>query len=187
GIAEVERHEGGLPGAEPIHDMRVAVRRLRAGLRLLGLREMDAPVKELQDALGGVRDLQVQIAWLQRRDPAAAALRRKLLAGATGRLEAALSRWRARTLPRLLSANGSAHLSGARVRRILRRRLKRFEERLEAALARLSPSAAHQVRISVKQLRYLFELTKKTLPDPSQRLLAELRPLQTALGELHDV
>ena len=83
-IAEVERHEGGLPGAEPIHDMRVAVRRLRAGLRLLGLREMDAPVKELQDALGGVRDLQVQIAWLQRRDPAAVARRRKLLANATG-------------------------------------------------------------------------------------------------------
>src|SRR5205085_1980339 len=121
---------------EPIHDMRVAVRRLRAALRLLGLHEMDAPVKELQDALGGVRDLQVQIAWLRGRDPAAAARRRKLLAKATGRLEAALSRWRARTLPRLLSANGSVHLSGARVRRILRKRLKRWREEKVVSWAR---------------------------------------------------
>jgi CHAD domain-containing protein len=41
--------------------MRVAARRLRAALRLLRLREFDRAVKKLQDALGDVRDLQLQI------------------------------------------------------------------------------------------------------------------------------
>lgn len=66
-LRNLERHEDGLPGVDPVHDMRVATRRLRAALRLLGLRELDPPVK---NALGVVRDLQLQIAWFKGRDAA---------------------------------------------------------------------------------------------------------------------
>jgi CHAD domain-containing protein len=64
-LRNLERHEAGLPGVDPVHDMRVATRRLRAALRLLRMRELDPPVKKLQDALGGVRDLQLQIVWFK--------------------------------------------------------------------------------------------------------------------------
>src|SRR5438309_11660784 len=93
-LADVRRHEAVLlQGApvEPVHDMRVASRRLRAALRLLGngsLRELEPAVKELQDALGAVRDVQLQLAWLARRSRKLAARRREGLPSA----EAALRR-----------------------------------------------------------------------------------------------
>ncbi|MFN2546559.1 MAG: CHAD domain-containing protein [Myxococcales bacterium] len=182
-IEAVQKHEGGLPSAEAVHDMRVALRRLRAALRLLRLRELDPPVKELQDALGQVRDLQLQIEWLAGRPPSrrrTAALRK-----AERALEPALAKWRDRTLPALLDAARKAKAPDAsRRRQILRKRLRRFEERLEAALARPTPRAMHRVRISVKQIRYLFEIEKG---PAAKLLLAELPPLQESLGQLHDM
>jgi CHAD domain-containing protein len=183
-LGDVERYQPELPAEDPVHDMRVAARRLRAALRLLGLRELDQPVKALQDALGEVRDLQLQVAWLRGRDDALAGRRAALLQRAERSLQRELARWRA---PRLLEAAAQAKpkgkLGGGRVRRLLRRRLERFEQRLEKALQRASPPAMHKVRISVKQLRYLFEL----VPFAAKQLLTELTPLQEGLGELHDV
>src|SRR4051812_5416799 len=107
-LSDVQQHEAGLPEAEPVHDMRVAIRRLRATLRLLRLRSLDADVKKLQDALGDVRDLQLQIEWLAGRDDALRARREKELPAARQRLEKAVRAWRERTLPRLLKAKGRA-------------------------------------------------------------------------------
>jgi hypothetical protein len=59
-LSDVMRWEEVVPALGPTHAMRVASRRLRVALRLLGLRELDGPVKELQDALGELRDLQLQ-------------------------------------------------------------------------------------------------------------------------------
>src|SRR5215472_8788204 len=55
---------------ELVHDARVAVRRLRAALNLFDQREsaLQRRAKVFQDALGEVRDLQVEIAWLQSTD-----------------------------------------------------------------------------------------------------------------------
>jgi CHAD domain-containing protein len=182
-IEAIEKHERGLPGVEPVHDMRVALRRLRAALRLLRLRELDPAVKETQDALGRVRDLQLQLEWLSGRPPArriAAALRR-----AEHALQPALAQWRSSTLPALLEAVETAKAPGpARRRKILRKRLDRFEERLESALERQTPRAMHRVRISAKQIRYLFELVKG---PTAKLLLAELPALQKSLGQLHDM
>lgn len=190
-LRDVEQYEAGLPAEDPVHDMRVAARRLRAALRLLRLRELDPPVKELQDALGDVRDLQLQVAWLRERDQKLAQRREALLQKAMRALEGALAKWRGQTLPRLLEAAGRTKfrgkLSGGKVRALLRRRLERFEERLEAALEKPTPLPMHRVRISVKQLRYLFELVQRALPKAAGLLLTELPPLQEALGELHDV
>ncbi len=75
-LADVRRQEaafgddGGArePDADAVHDMRVAARRLRAALGVLGdadLVELEDEVKALQDALGAVRDRQVQRAWIE--------------------------------------------------------------------------------------------------------------------------
>ena len=67
-LADVQRQLGKLGGAlaaDPVHDARVATRRLRAALVLFGedrrVRRADRIVSALQDALGEVRDLHVQI------------------------------------------------------------------------------------------------------------------------------
>ena len=187
-LRDLERAEAGLPAPDPVHDMRVAARRLRASLRLLRLRQLEREVKKLQDALGEVRDLQLQIAWLEGRDRTLLRGRAALLGKAERALQSALREWHAKTLPRLLDAAARApNPSGRRTRQMLRKRLRRFEERLEAALSRPAPAALHRVRISVKQLRYLFELTRGDFRKPAKLLLAELPPLQYALGELHDL
>src|SRR5436305_15252612 len=87
-LADVRKFEDELLHAmapDPVHDMRVASRRLRAALRLLGnepLRNLEPAVKELQDALGGVRDVQLQIEWLAHRSHSLAARRREVLPSA---------------------------------------------------------------------------------------------------------
>jgi CHAD domain-containing protein len=73
-VREIERHDPGTRlGRDPesLHDMRVAVRRLRALLRAGGklvatdTDELDARLKELGRALGEVRDLDVLIEGLE--------------------------------------------------------------------------------------------------------------------------
>jgi CHAD domain-containing protein len=190
-LHDVEQFEAALPGVEAVHDMRVAIRRLRAALRLLGLRELDVPVKKLQDALGEVRDLQVQTSWLAGRDDALARRREVLLRKADRSRSRAVGVWESQTLPRVLEAASSAKfkgkLSGPGVRKLLRKRLARFDKRLEAALERPDASRMHAVRRTAKQLRYLFELAQPAFRAVSKILLAELLPLQESLGELHDV
>lgn len=178
-IEKAQSHEAALPGVDAVHDMRVALRRLRAALRLLDLRdELDAPVKRLQDSLGAVRDIQLHGEAIGAR--AKAMLRRREAA-----LRPALAEWNAKTLPALLDAARKAKAPHRKRRyAVLRKRLKRFSERLEAALAHPSPRAMHLVRISAKQVRYLFELEDTKV---SKRLLAELPPLQESLGQLHDL
>src|SRR5512144_1265991 len=67
-LADVQRHLGMLGprlDSEEVHDARVASRRLRAALTLFGddkrVRRADRVVSALQDALGEVRDLHVQL------------------------------------------------------------------------------------------------------------------------------
>ena len=184
-VEHVRQHERALPGKDAVHDMRVALRRLRAALRLQELRELDPPVKELQDALGEVRDPQLQLEWLNGRSASLERERSRALRKAERALHPALAKWRSETLPSLLAAAREASPPGPRKRRkILRKRLRRFEERLEAGLERQTPKSMHRVRISAKQLRYLFELEKG---PAAKLLLAELPPLQESLGQLHDV
>lgn len=185
-LAAIERQEPALPGKDAVHDARVACRRVRAALRLLGLRELDRPVKDLQDALGAVRDLQLQADWLLHRDERLHRQRAALEQEAEKALAAALRRWHQHTLPRLLKTD-AARPSAKKVRKILRRRLARLEERLDAAGERPTPRAMHRARISVKQVRYLLELAAPALPRRVAARLADLKTLQASLGELHDI
>jgi CHAD domain-containing protein len=193
-LADVRKYEEtllrGVP-AGPVHDMRVAARRLRAALGLFGLRDLEPPVKELQDALGAVRDLQLQISWFARRSRALAARRREVLPSATAALRRALDVWRSRTAEQIAVAisqlDEPGRLGGPRIRRAIRRRIDTVEKRLRAALRDPDPPTAHRLRIAAKKLRYFTELAGPALPEGSEELLDELVPLQELLGELHDL
>ncbi|HYS07465.1 MAG TPA: CHAD domain-containing protein [Myxococcales bacterium] len=186
-LSEVEQHEAAVPDRAAVHEMRVAARRLRAALRVLSLRELDPHVKRLQDALGEVRDLQLQVDWLRGRDATLHRSREARLRKAERALERELKRWRSEALPELVQAAGDSAASSRQVWKMLRKRLDRLEERLERARRQLSPKALHQARIAVKQVRYFLAVAKKSLPKKTVSLENDLKALQATLGELHDV
>jgi CHAD domain-containing protein len=186
-LSEVEQHEAAVPDRAAVHEMRVAARRLRAALRVLGLRGLDPHVKRLQDALGEVRDLQLQVDWLRGRDATLRRSRESRLRKAERALARELKRWRSEALPELVQAAGDSAASSRQVWKMLRKRLDRLEERLERARRQLSPKALHRARIAVKQVRYLLAVAKKSLPKKTVSLENDLKALQATLGELHDV
>jgi len=186
-LRAVQQQEERLPAKAAVHQARVTARKLRASLRILRVRELDPAVKELQDALGQVRDLQLQVAWLRGRDAALFQARERKLRTAERALDRALQQWNSRTVPALLQASEDARQPPPRkLSKILRKRLERLEERLEAARKRPTTKALHRARISVKQIRYLLQVAKDALPKKALRLEADLKSLQASLGELHD-
>jgi len=207
-LGDVRKFEEKLAGAvdaDDVHDMRVASRRLRAALELFDrkrrLRAAHDAVEALGDALGEVRELHVQLAWLRdelssasERDKlglqALAGEREAKLSRRIDRLRAALGTWRddgAPTVEAALAAlSVGGRLGGHRVRRRLSRRLKDTRRRAAAALKSMDPRTAHKLRIGAKKLRYLAELTAPAFPDDIAALLDRLQPLQETLGQLHD-
>jgi CHAD domain-containing protein len=201
-LADLRRHEGALledgePDPDAVHDMRVAARRLRAALALFGdadLLALERQVEALQDALGDLRDLQVQRTWLL----GARATSARALADAVEeerprlekRLRAALRGWTGAIAPALeraaAGAAGKGKLGGKRLAKEVRRNLRRLERRLAAAEADPAPRAAHRLRVAAKRLRDVAELARPGRPDAAGRLLDALVPLQERLGALHD-
>jgi len=175
--------------AKSVHDLRVACRRLRAAVKVFGkkrLRALDPRIEHLQDALGEVRDLQLQIQWLSRHRADARRVRARLRK-AEAHLRRALALWTLRSEPLVLRAlprvRGEGSLGGARMRKRLRKRLRQ----LEGALAQPDPleaAAAHRIRIASKKLRYEAELLRDAFR--LEGALEALSRLQGALGDLHD-
>jgi CHAD domain-containing protein len=187
-LAAVQRQEAALPDPAVVHQMRVASRRLRIALRLLQLRELDPQVKRLQDALGEVRDLQLQTEWLQPRDAALHRSRLARLRQAKKALQGEVRRWRSRTLPAILEAAAdSAAPSARKMSKALRKRVQRLHDTLEQARIHPSPRSIHAARISAKKVRYLVEVGKDLLPKKVVRLHGDLKSLHASLGELHDL
>jgi CHAD domain-containing protein len=191
----------GEPDVDAVHDMRIATRRLRAAIALFGrgdLAELEDEVKALQDALGEVRDRQVQRRWFARRaekegDAEDGGLAEWAAAGlpkATKRLRRALRAWQGAVAPSVAraapDASGEGTLRGKRLAKELRARLRTLKRRLAAAREEPSPRAAHRLRIAAKKLRYTAELVRPGFPAAAERMLEALVPLQERLGDLHD-
>jgi CHAD domain-containing protein len=181
--------------------MRVAANRLRAALRLFGdhrVREMQREVKRLQDALGEVRDGQVEIAWLEgQKHPGCGEAIRMLLAQQRAALlekEAALEpemkRWTARTAPEiervLRRVGGDRRLGGGRMRSALKTQVQAVRKKLAASRNTWKPTALHKLRIEIKRLRYTAELLRPALEKQVATSLDRLPPVQSKLGDLHD-
>jgi CHAD domain-containing protein/CYTH domain-containing protein len=201
--------------AEAIHDLRVALRRLRSTLRSYRA-HLDADITEralerageLAARVGAARDLEVQLAWLRaKREGAQRALRETLderceacelaLASAreraTEHLEERFARFERDLRAGLETYRAQVTPSGDGIRKSF---AAAAAEALRAATAELCDALArvrgpdaieieHEARIAAKRLRYLLEPVRAHAADGPE-LLRELRRVQDLIGERHD-
>jgi CHAD domain-containing protein len=209
-LGAIRAHERGTrTGRDPedLHEMRVAVRRLRAILRAsraMFEREWTAGLRSelewLGSALGHVRDLDVLLASLRSRLeglPAAEGRIGALLLGdiekdcatARARLHTALAGPRYRRLLRRLDA-GLRRPPVVEADVSLRDVAAREFEKLRSAVKDLPRHPAdedlHAVRIKVKRARYAAELVREAVGRPARRFLEQARAVQDVLGEHQD-
>jgi CHAD domain-containing protein len=210
--------QGSRAGLDPeyVHKMRVATRRLRAGLRVFApcfdrrtLERLSGGLGWLADALGEVRDLDVQLLQLPER-------RRRLGPDPQGgweELRAVLAARRDEARTRLLRVLGSRRYSGllersstafslalprrrsghpgaARVvetaAAILERRVKQFVNAASDCRHSPTPGALHALRIRGKKLRYASEFFRPLFGDGFASGVARFADFQDTLGRFQD-
>ncbi|TDE98931.1 CHAD domain-containing protein [Occultella glacieicola] len=189
-----------------VHRLRVAVRKLRAMLSAFGPyldRGFSGPLRrrlsELSDVLAAVRDLDVQLAALDRETTASAAFAMEVApfldslrhrrADAVRRLEEHVATPEHAALIADLQVDRVPVRDGeVRARRALRRRLRKDwrRSRDRIAAAHTGSGSLHEVRKSVKRLRYLAELATDPLGRPAKRLATQARRTQDLLGAHQD-
>jgi CHAD domain-containing protein len=199
-------------GAEAVHQMRVALRRLRA---LFGLVRRVAPFPELEAAalaakalanlLGPARDWRVLFHLLEAEQPGmlktergypallGAVEARALEAEATAQTaidspatEGFLSDMR-ELIARRAWTSDLAETSARRFARSQIARLHRRARRRCADVAKLSPERRHEARIALKKVRYATEFFESLFEAKRTRDYArEVSGLQETLGDDHD-
>lgn len=200
---------------QALHDLRVALRRLRSCDRTYRDELSDSISKKrrrrlrrLTQATGAGRDAQVHIEWIEGELPT---LSRRQRVGATWMLERLRAskqesdaRMHARLANRfetlaewLTDALSSWHLTvrldepiaPPHAARVLGARLADLTDDLATRLARVHDAVdrkcAHEARIAAKHLRYALEPVMDIVPD-AVPLVDRLRAIQDTLGELHD-
>ncbi|HEY1333470.1 MAG TPA: CHAD domain-containing protein [Myxococcaceae bacterium] len=206
-LADVQRQLGKLGrdlDAEKVHDARVATRRLRAALVLFGdgkrVRRADKVVRALQDALGEVRDLHVQLAAFGAMGDQGEPLERTAvrhvrealsarLPAKTEALHAAIPRWQKDGLEALAGLERlepKGKLGGHRTRDRLVDELEELEARVINAQRDPSVTPVHELRKAVKRFRYALEVLQPAMPAEVGEIISVLVPLQETLGKLHD-
>jgi len=192
--------------AEPVHQLRVATRRLRAALRLFEpvlaagtARRASQELAWLAGSIGAVRDLDVLLMAIASRGrrldpverdalaPLVTVLReRRALAhdGLVRTLEEPRCR---RVLARLASLGGVRQdVSLGRIARDLATPHLRAVLRAGRRLDDASPEAFHRLRVRVKRLRYALETLRGLGGDRLVRMLRLLERLQDTLGAHQD-
>lgn len=196
---------------EFVHDMRVATRRMRSALRLLGPYYRGKKVKRLLKSLrwlarllGAVRDLDVLLRDMHKRDPiglqhpiTVANLARER---ALRRLSAGLDSEKFHTLVEQLAAfaldtkdalEGSAprpvevrHVVPVLVHQALAN-VRGFDPLLSGDV---DPGfeTLHALRISFKALRYITAYFKDLLGNTADTFISELKAVQDHLGSMND-
>jgi CHAD domain-containing protein len=195
---------------EAIHQARVATRRLREALPLVARgssgRRLAKLVRRLTRALGPVRELDVALMTLDelRADaeaPADALARLQLLIDEERqrlRVEMArqIERSRIEKVGRKALAAAARHAPGRRpgdpkrvaaARRRAAGRAQSVRAAVENAGAIYLPDRLHQVRISVKKLRYAMEIARDLCGSRATARLRTLKAVQDLLGRMHDL
>ena len=196
---------------EALHDLRVALRRLRILLRALGepLEHTRAAALERRwqyfaDELGPLRDADVWRALLRELSSALPAFRQRVttrlrqerahpvevLLGVTWpRLKRDTQQLLAKPLPAALATAG---------RRAVEKALRRAWEQASTRAAKLAREGhlaeiepAHKLRIACRRARYLAEFFATAVKGENnvlawQRIASDYRALQNALGQTHD-
>lgn len=178
--------------SEALHDLRIAVRRLRSLLHpaqgMPGIDEIEAALSELGRLSGPLRDLEVLLPVLEAEGlEKAAALRRPAL---TSGYLALLASPQWDRLMRLLdgwpmlwrTAERHGVLEGLHAQ--VRKRLAKQWHKLREALKDPAHDR-HRLRLLIKRVRYALEAYPKDSPLP-QKVLAPLKEAQSTLGTWHD-
>ncbi len=200
------------PGPEGVHDLRVATRRLRAGLDLwLALhpgKKLDRSRRALQKLgrrLGSLREIDVnlsQLSELRGRNPAGAVAVEFALASETRRrkrrardLDRELGRIDLTDLAKEIQAEVDDELDSKSeeiplasvARKELRERIPRLATLLDHALLQPTPKSLHRLRIGLKKFRYSVELCASAYDGRRvPHLLRRLKKVQDALGLVQD-
>ncbi len=196
---------------EALHQMRVATRRLRAGLRLFqhvvpaDADALRAELKWLANSLGAVRDLDVQleslrnaaedvhaqpealaplVAWFTERHVSA----RQALVECmdSERFSAVLSLLVALVSTPAATSGAPADAAETVVPELLRSHRRRFRKAARGLDSRSPAPNLHRARIRAKQLRYSLEFTERLYDKPSRSLIRRAVQVQDALGAIQD-
>ena len=187
---------------DPVHDLRVAIRRCRSladGFRSVDpdpeWKEMKGLAKALFSSLGDLRDTQVMMEWVHRlsddhdsvRDMLLHSLVHKEIAQKAAAQEQLgkfdRKRWLALNT-RLAKRTGRVPLEGLVFQHLALERLLEAHALHRQALRNRTQVAYHQLRIGIKRFRYTVE---NFLPQRHEQWAPDLRDLQDALGEVHDL
>lgn len=198
-------------GLDRVHKTRVAVRRFRSMLRVLGpaldarsTAELDAELSWYQNLLGDVRDRQVQRARFAAR--LAELPPEDVLGPVGGHIEQSLLAEQARHREELGQALDSARYltlldevaawvsnpplaSGfdeRQLRKVVRKARRKARRRLAAGLAGDDPALLHRARKAAKRARYATELAQPIRGRKAKRQVKHLKHVQDVLGEHQD-
>ena len=187
--------------ADPVHDLRVAIRRCRSmadGFLSVdpdpAWRQMKKLGKGLFASLGELRDTQVMMEWIEKLSSEDDPLRHVLLSSLRQKEDELklvakeavdnFDRKRWTTLNDKLAERATrVPLEGPVFQYLALERWHEAYELHRTALRNRSAVAYHQLRIGIKRFRYTVE---NFLPERHQRWSRDLRDLQDALGEVHD-
>jgi CHAD domain-containing protein len=196
-------------GVDPVHELRVASRRLQEALDFIEpcapekpRRKLHRRARRIRRFLGELRnaDVMVELAsdLMHRLSPPERALLRPFLS----RLQAEAAGLRRRAIHRqgppvpgvrkrierlLKNLPRSCVISlDSRGFEILSKRIRQVSTALRDA-RRDGPIAMHRLRISVKRYRYALEFLEKAGRREMKGAIQETRNLQTELGHLHDL
>lgn len=187
---------------EPVHDLRVALRRCRSmadGFRAIDpykdWKRMRRHATVLFDSLGALRDCHIIMEWAQKLGPPDDPITQQLLdhfgqqeieleQQAAGAIDA-FDRKQWRSWTRELGQRARRLPINSHVFRVLALEKLIAARRLEAsALKSGNAIAFHKLRIGLKKFRYVVE---NFLPQLHQEWKAELKQVQELLGEIHDL
>ncbi len=187
--------------SDPVHDLRVAIRRCRSmadGFLSVdpdpAWKEMKKLGKTLFSVLGDLRDVQVMSEWVTRLSEPNDSVRQALLE-TLGRKESQLKvaaqealhnfdRKRWTTLNARLARRASrVPLEGLVFQHLALERWMDAHELHRQALRNRTQVGYHRLRIGIKRFRYMCE---NFLPQRHAKWGKDLRELQDALGEVHD-
>jgi CHAD domain-containing protein len=186
---------------DPVHDLRVAIRRCRSMADGFLSVDPDPAWKQMKklgrglfSSLGDLRDTQVMIGWVEELSAEDDPLRGVLLDSLHKKEEElkltakqALDsfdrkRWMALN-QKLAERAMRVPLEGPVFRYLALERWHDAYELHRTALRNRSSVGYHQLRIGIKRFRYTVE---NFLPERHKRWARDLRDLQDALGEVHD-
>jgi len=200
-LEECDRASAGF-AADPVHDLRVAIRRCRSmadGFLSVdpdpAWKQMKRLAKPLFSSLGELRDTQVMLEWVAKLAPAEDAVGKQLstelqhkelqLKESAQQALAGFDRKHWVLLnDHLANRTDRVPQEGPVFQHLALERWMEARELHRRALRNRSAFAWHQLRIGLKRFRYTVE---NFLPLRHQKWAKELRDLQDALGEVHDL